>query len=81
MELVAARCLPDPRRVVTPLDPNRAEKLLRKYDLISDWNHVITGLREGFDIGIREQLSCLYIFRQSFILAIRPGLYLLVHSR
>jgi hypothetical protein len=56
-EPVAAKCLPDPRHVVTPLDPNRAEELLCKYDLISDWNHIITGLREGFDIGIREQLS------------------------
>jgi hypothetical protein len=65
MVLVAANPNPDPRKVVTPLNPNRVEELLCKYGLISTWNHIIVGLHEDFDIGIREQLSCLYIFPQS----------------
>ena len=81
MVLETARPRPDPRRVVTPLSPDRAEELLCKYDLISDWSHVILGLREGFDIGIQEHLSRSYIFRQSFLLTVRSGLYIIVHSR
>ena len=81
MEPEAARLVPDPRRVVTPLNPDRAAELLRKFNLLSVWNHVIVGLREGFDIGIREQISRSYIFRQPLILSIRPKVHLLVHSR
>jgi hypothetical protein len=65
MVLAAANPNPDPKKVVTPLDPNWVEELLCKYSLISTWNHMIVGLREGFDVGIREQLSRLYIFPQS----------------
>jgi hypothetical protein len=52
MALAAANPNPDPRKVVTPLDPNRVEELLCKYGLISTWNHIIVGLCEGFDVGI-----------------------------
>jgi hypothetical protein len=62
MELDLASPTTDPRHVVTPLDPNRAEELLCRYDLQDTWTHVIVGLREGFDIGIREQLPRSYIF-------------------
>jgi len=77
----AARLVPDPRCVVTPLNPDCAAELLRKYNLSSVWNHVIVGLREGFDIGIREQISRSYIFRQPLILSIRPRVHFLIHSR
>ena len=50
--LAVADPMPDPRRVVTSLIPDRAEELLRKYGLISTWYHIIVGLREGFDVGI-----------------------------
>jgi hypothetical protein len=76
----AANRTPDPRRVVTPLDPGRAEELLCRYGIISAWKHVIAGLREGFDVGIREQLTCSYIFRKSHLNSARPGLYNLVYS-
>lgn len=46
---------PDPRRVVSPLDPYRVEQLLCKYGLLDGWSHIIDGLRVGFDVGIREQ--------------------------
>lgn len=58
----AATPMSDPRHVVSPLDPDQAEELLCKYDLIVDWNHVIVRLHEGFDVRIPEQLSHLYIF-------------------
>ena len=48
----AANPMPDPRRVVTSLVPDRVEELLRKYGLISTWNHIIVGLHEGFNVGI-----------------------------
>ena len=40
----AATPMSDPRHVVSPLDPDQAEELLCKYDLIVDWNHVIVRL-------------------------------------
>jgi hypothetical protein len=43
---------PDLRRVVTPLDPDWAKELLCKYNLVPYWSHIVTGLREGFDVGI-----------------------------
>jgi hypothetical protein len=59
---ITAKSPPDPRCVVTPLMPDQAEELLCIYNLISDWSHIIVGLREGFDVGIQKQLSCSYIF-------------------
>ena len=62
--LEVAKPRPDPRRVTTPLDPDWVEELLCKYGIISNWSHIITGLREGFDVGICGQLSRTYIFQQ-----------------
>ena len=42
----------DPWCVVTLLDPNRVEELLRKYNLQNAWTHVIVGLHKGFNTGI-----------------------------
>ena len=36
MVLEAAKPTPDPRRVVTPLDPDQVEELLYKYNLTVD---------------------------------------------
>lgn len=44
----------DPRRVVTPLDPNHLERLLQAGGILSDWGHVVRGLRDSFDVGIHE---------------------------
>ena len=35
---------PDPQRVITPLVPDQAEELLRKYGIIDTWHHIIVGL-------------------------------------
>jgi hypothetical protein len=79
MALVAANPNPDPRKVVTPLNPIQVEELLCKYGLISTWNHIIVGLREGFDVGIREQLSCSYIFPQSQFFLSRLEIYFILY--
>jgi hypothetical protein len=57
MALAVANPPSDPRHVVTPLDPDQAEELLRKYNLVQYWGHVITGLREGFDVGDKPPSS------------------------
>jgi hypothetical protein len=79
MVLAAANPNPGPRKVVTPLDPNQVEELLCKYGLISTWNHIVVGLHEGFNVGIREQLSCSYIFPQSQFFLSQLEIYLILH--
>ena len=79
MGLVAANHMPDPRCVVTPLDPDRVEELLYKYDLFPTWKHIITRLHEGFDVGIWEHLSSSYIFRKPQIISVRPRLYYFIY--
>jgi hypothetical protein len=56
--LADANLSSDPRRVVTPLIPERLEELLYLYDIHDDWKHILAGLREGFDVGIRGSLPC-----------------------
>ena len=53
-ELPAARCEPDPRSVFTPIDVDKMEFLLRSLDLYDKWEHVVVGLRVGFDVGIKS---------------------------
>jgi hypothetical protein len=45
---------PDPRIVVNPLIADRVEELLRKYNLFDDWMHILTGIRNDFDVGVRS---------------------------
>ncbi|KAF7337759.1 hypothetical protein MSAN_02249700 [Mycena sanguinolenta] len=52
-----AATLPDPRIVITPLDPIKVEEVLCTYNLLDDWSHIVFGLRYGFDVGVREHLS------------------------
>ncbi|KAK7029111.1 hypothetical protein R3P38DRAFT_2525085, partial [Favolaschia claudopus] len=47
----------DPRQVITPLDALRVQEVLREYDLLNDWSHIISGIQNGFDVGVREHLS------------------------
>lgn len=44
----------DPRGVVTPLDPDSLERLLRAGGIHREWEHVIRGIRNGFDVGIHD---------------------------
>ena len=41
----------DPRKVTTPLDVDRIEDVLRTLGILSDWQHVVDGLRRGFHVG------------------------------
>jgi hypothetical protein len=79
--LVPANPVPDPRVVVTPLSPDRAEEILCKYGLYGDWKHIIIGLRKGFDVGIKETPPRTYIFRQPCFVTFRSQFYTLVHCQ
>ena len=57
MEPVVVDPLQDP-----PINAHKAELLLRTYGIYDSWSHVIAGLHSGFNIGIRERLTCMYIF-------------------
>ncbi|KAJ7018794.1 hypothetical protein C8F04DRAFT_1149944 [Mycena alexandri] len=76
---VVAPPRPDPRRVVSPLDPAKTENLLRQLGLYESYRHIVVGLREGFDVGIRGLLPRTYLFRQSQILFCRPYLHFFLH--
>ncbi|KAI0801974.1 hypothetical protein BC629DRAFT_157583 [Irpex lacteus] len=54
---------PDPRRVVTPLSADGLEEALESLGIRNDWQHVITGLREGFDIGLRAPVRSTVIHK------------------
>jgi hypothetical protein len=43
----------DPRRVVTPLHADRIEALLSQLGILAAWRHVVSGIRLGFDVGVR----------------------------
>jgi hypothetical protein len=65
----AARLLPNLRWVVMLLNPDHVAELLCKYNLSSEWNHVIVGLHNGINVGIEEPISCSCIFQQPCILS------------
>ena len=71
-ELVPANPALDPQIVVTPLSPDCTDKILCKYGIYEDWKHIITGLWEGFDVGVRETPPCSYIFCQLCFITFRP---------
>jgi hypothetical protein len=79
MEPRPAGCDPDLRRVVTPLDVNKTRALLCKYGLLPDWDHILQGIANGFNVGIKSPPSCTLIFRESRILTARPGFYYGLH--
>jgi hypothetical protein len=79
MEPRPAGCDPDPRCVVTPLDVNKTRALLCEYGLLSDWDHILHGIANGFDVGIKSPPSCTLIFRESRILTAQPGFYYGLH--
>jgi hypothetical protein len=53
----------DPRSVFTPVDPIKTKILLRLFNIYNKWSHVITGLREGFDVGINFHQVKLFYFK------------------
>jgi hypothetical protein len=77
----AATAAPDPHCIVTSLIPDLVEELLRIYDIHNDWEYILVGLHNGFDIGIREPPPRMYIFCKSHFLEIGPSVYFRLHPR
>lgn len=61
MELRPARCKPDPHCITTPLDVDKTRFLLCK-QLLPDWEHILQGITNGFDVGIKSHPNCTLIF-------------------
>lgn len=53
----------DPRQVVTPLRADAIEARLKELGILSSWQHVVDGLRHGFDVGVHEPLSRSFTFQ------------------
>lgn len=53
----------DPRRVVTPLNPDKVEALLRDLHILERWRHVVDGLRSGFEVGVDVPLPRSFTFK------------------
>jgi hypothetical protein len=79
MELKPAGCRPDLCCIITPLDVNKTRLLLCKYRLLSDWEHILQGITNGFDVGIRSPPDCTLIFRKSCIITARPRIHCRLH--
>jgi len=78
---VTAELRSDPRLVITLLLPDLIEEELRKYNILSDWAHIIEGLHQGFDVGLSSPPLSTYIFRKSFLFNHRLILYQNLHHR
>jgi hypothetical protein len=57
-----ARPGPDPRSVFTPIIVDRTIHLLHTLGLQDKWKHIIAGLQDGFDVGIKEAPTHTLIF-------------------
>lgn len=79
MELRRAGCEPDPRCVVTPICVNKTKALLCKYGILADWDHILHGISNGFDVGVKSPPDHTLIFRESCFFSARPRLHLEVH--
>ncbi|KAI1781869.1 hypothetical protein LXA43DRAFT_1069631 [Ganoderma leucocontextum] len=51
----------DPRAVVTPLDVDRIRSALQGLGLLDEWAHIISGLLDGFNVGVDTHVSETYI--------------------
>lgn len=60
--LAIVNLAPDPCIVVTPLIALRVEELLRKYDIFDDWQHIVYGICNGFNVGVTNPPSKTYTF-------------------
>lgn len=59
----AAPTSPDPRMVVTPLNPVLVEELLRELGILQQWEHVVDGLRNGFHVGADAPIASTTLHR------------------
>lgn len=58
----------DPRKVIMPIIATRVEQLLHTYGIYNKWKHILVGLINGFDVGIKCAPERTIIFRKSQIL-------------
>ncbi len=65
------RC--DPRRVVTPLDPEHVLRKLQDLGIADRWQHIVDGLHTGFDIGIRNTINTTIISPNHASAALDPS--------
>lgn len=72
---------PDPRIVVTPLIADRVEELLCKYNLLDDWMHILIGIRNGFDVGVRSHPPSTRLFRKSCLFPTKPFIHRFLHRQ
>ena len=68
----------DPRSVFTPIDAHKTELLLQSLGLREKWEHVIKGLKEGFDVGIKAPPSHTILFRKPLFIQSRPTLHIII---
>ena len=47
----------DPWKVITPLSADGLEAKLHEQGIFEKWSHVIDGICNGFDVGIKEKCS------------------------
>ncbi|KIJ36502.1 hypothetical protein M422DRAFT_261054 [Sphaerobolus stellatus SS14] len=65
MELDHVAIGSDPRRVVTPLKADKIERVLRTFNVLDDWQHIVHGVRFGFDVGASIPPNSTHLFRKS----------------
>ncbi|KAJ3560708.1 hypothetical protein NP233_g10660 [Leucocoprinus birnbaumii] len=56
---------PDPRQVVTPIDPVKTRALLARLGILDKWQHILEGLEAGFDVGLRLDPDFISTYIQS----------------
>lgn len=71
----------DPRKVVTPLDTDEVEKTLCIYHLDKDWQHIVDGIWDSFDVGAKIPLLAMYLFRKPQIDRVGSGLHFSVYIK
>jgi len=47
----------NPRKVVTLLNADGLELLLREQGIFRKWSHIIDGIHHGFDVGVKDQIE------------------------
>lgn len=52
----------DPRMVVTPLLPDQTLTMLQSLHIDQNWQHVLDGLQEGFDVGAATTIPSSVMF-------------------
>ena len=70
----------DPLLVFTPIDAHKTELLLQSLGLWEKWEHVIKGLKEGFDIGIKAPPSHTVLFQKPLFVQSQPTLHIIILS-